>query len=95
MRTTMILLLLSLALPAQAELFRNAYVSFELPPNWACKLEKTEWVCTSKYAKNVKEAIIVLTILVTLFDLILPEKIPPQCDNPPCFSQSERMQDCS
>ena len=61
MRTSMILLLLLIVLPAQAELFRNAYVSFELPPNWSCKLEKTEWVCTSKYAKNVKEAIIVLT----------------------------------
>ena len=52
---------MTIVLPAQAELFRNAYVSFELPPNWTCKLEKTEWVCTSKYAKNVKEAIIVLT----------------------------------
>lgn len=57
----MILLLILFVMPAKAELFRNAYVSFEMPPNWSCKLEKTEWVCTSKYAKNVKEAIIVLT----------------------------------
>jgi hypothetical protein len=45
---------------AQAALFRNAYISFELPPNWDCKLDGTEWVCVSQYAKQAKEAIIIL-----------------------------------
>lgn len=46
---------------AQAELFRNAYISFQLPPNWNCNLEGTEWVCISQYSQKSKEAIIILT----------------------------------
>jgi hypothetical protein len=49
------------SLSSHAELFRSAYVSFELPQNWKCDLEGTEWICTSKFAKETKEAIIVLT----------------------------------
>ncbi len=57
------LLLLFLISPSisQAELFRNAYLSFELPPNWRCRNEVTEWVCISKFSKKSKEAIIILT----------------------------------
>ena len=50
-----------LSLPAEAKLFRNAYVSFELPPNWDCRLEGTEWVCVSKFNEKSREAIIILT----------------------------------
>ena len=32
----------------QAKLFRNAYVQFELPAQWNCNLEGTEWVCSSQ-----------------------------------------------
>lgn len=46
---------------AQAKLFRNSYVSFELPSNWNCHLEGTEWLCISKFAKKAKEAMIILT----------------------------------
>lgn len=46
---------------ANAKLFRNAYVSFELPPNWNCKLEGSEWVCENDFATKTKEAIIILT----------------------------------
>lgn len=46
---------------AHATLFQNAYISFELPPNWKCNLDGTEWVCVSQYAKQAKEAIIILT----------------------------------
>src|SRR5882757_6856334 len=46
---------------ASAKRFRNAYVSFELPPNWNCKLEGAEWVCENDYSKKQKEAIIILT----------------------------------
>ena len=46
---------------AHAKRFRNAYVSFELPPNWDCKLEGSEWVCENNFAGKTKEAIIILT----------------------------------
>lgn len=46
---------------AQAKPFRNAYISFELPPSWNCNLEQTEWVCRSENSKESKEAIIILT----------------------------------
>ncbi|MFN8943857.1 MAG: hypothetical protein ACK5WZ_04440 [Pseudobdellovibrionaceae bacterium] len=46
---------------AHAKLFKNAYISFELPNAWQCKLEQTEWVCRSDDSKESKEAIIILT----------------------------------
>lgn len=46
---------------AHAKRFRNAYVSFELPPNWNCKLEGSEWVCENDFSTKTKEAIIILT----------------------------------
>lgn len=52
---------LLLAIPSQATIFRNAYVSFEMPDNWKCNLEQTEWVCRSEDAQQSKEAIIILT----------------------------------
>lgn len=45
----------------EAKVFRNAYVSFELPDTWKCNLEHTEWVCRSEINKEAKEAIIILT----------------------------------
>ena len=56
-----VVLYLILPIGAQAKIFRNAYVAFELPPNWKCDLEQTEWVCRSENAKEAKEAIIILT----------------------------------
>lgn len=53
---------LLLANPIHAKLFRNAYVSFELPEeNWACILEQTEWICRSTESRSKKEAVIILT----------------------------------
>jgi hypothetical protein len=46
---------------AHAKAFRNAYISFELPPSWNCSLEQTEWVCRSESSKESKEAVIILT----------------------------------
>jgi len=46
---------------AQAKLFRNAYVQFDLPPQWDCQMEGTEWVCSSKNKVDSKESIIILT----------------------------------
>jgi hypothetical protein len=56
-----LVLLLLVCSTAQAKRFRNAYVSFELPPNWNCKLEGSEWVCENDFAGKTKEAIIILT----------------------------------
>lgn len=46
---------------AEAKVFRNAYVAFELPDRWKCVLEHTEWVCRSEQEKESREAIIILT----------------------------------
>lgn len=57
----MALLTILLTSTAHAKVFRNAYISFELPNAWNCSLEQTEWVCRSENAKDAKEAIIILT----------------------------------
>lgn len=44
-----------------SRVFRNAYISFEMPDSWKCSLEQTEWVCRSEQATASKEAIIILT----------------------------------
>lgn len=57
---TLILLLSPHA--ADAKLFKNVYVSFELPDAWDCALEGTEWVCrNNKNPQAAREAIIILT----------------------------------
>jgi hypothetical protein len=50
-----------LSFSAQAKVFRNAYIAFEMPETWKCNLEQTEWVCRSEQSKESKEAIIILT----------------------------------
>ncbi len=50
-----------LSFTAQAKVFRNAYIAFEMPETWKCNLEQTEWVCRSEQSKESKEAIIILT----------------------------------
>jgi hypothetical protein len=54
---------LFLILPALAEakMFRNAYLAFELPEGWNCSLESTEWLCRHQDSKASKEAIIIFT----------------------------------
>ena len=56
-----LLALFLIANAAHAKRFRNAYVSFELPPNWNCKLEGSEWVCENDFSAKTKEAIIILS----------------------------------
>lgn len=46
---------------SQARTFKNAYISFEMPDTWNCKLEQTEWVCRSEDNQESKEAVIILT----------------------------------
>ena len=55
------LALILLTFSAQAKVFRNAYIAFEMPETWKCVLEQTEWVCRSEQSKEAKEAIIILT----------------------------------
>lgn len=55
-------LVLLFSFSANAKLFSNSYVSFELPPSWDCTREGTEWLCVSQFERSTqKEAIIVLT----------------------------------
>lgn len=61
-----LLVLITFSLPSisSAKMFQNSYVSFQLPDNWGCELEGTEWVCVNKFAKKLKEkkdAVIILT----------------------------------
>lgn len=44
-----------------AKLFKNSYISFELPDRWECSTEATEWICRSLVQENSKQAIIILT----------------------------------
>ena len=57
--TSLAVILLSFS--AQAKVFRNAYIAFEMPETWKCNLEQTEWVCRSEQNKESKEYIIILT----------------------------------
>lgn len=66
MRFFLIFINLTLSLPylTQAKVFRNAYLSFELPSGWECSLEATEWICRNQDDKDPrasKEAIIIFT----------------------------------
>lgn len=56
-----VLVLCLLSSFSQAKSWRNAYVAFELPDSWACKLESTEWNCHSEDGRKAKEAVIILT----------------------------------
>jgi hypothetical protein len=56
-----VLLILFVAFSAEAKIFRNAYVQFELPDQWNCNMEGTEWVCSSQNKTDAKESIIILT----------------------------------
>lgn len=46
---------------AHGKMFSNSYVSFQLPDNWSCKVNGTEWVCRSANNEQAKQAIIVFT----------------------------------
>lgn len=57
----LIIIWLLSAATADAKLFQNSYVSFELPPRWECEVDKTEWICRSDVLSSQREAMIVLT----------------------------------
>ena len=49
------------AFQAQAKLFQNTYVSFEIPESWECKAFGTDWVCHSQLKGKNVEALITST----------------------------------
>lgn len=55
---------LFVTLPVQAKKFTSQFCEFELPPNWECSLEGSEWVCQSLDKARKKEAIIILAAKV-------------------------------
>ncbi len=52
------------ALSAEAKIFQNSYVSFEVPDNWTCLQEGVAWTCTPTSVVEAKEAVIVLAAKV-------------------------------
>ena len=46
---------------AQAKLFQNSYISFEIPETWNCKAFGSDWVCHSKLQNKQVEALITST----------------------------------
>ena len=53
-----------IAAPAASRSFQSSYVEFELPDEWACALEGTEWVCTDEREGRRSTAIVILTAKV-------------------------------
>ena len=45
---------------AEAKLFANNFIEFQLPEKWECKLDGSEWVCQSTDEQKKRDAIIVL-----------------------------------
>ncbi len=62
MKLKLLVLSLSLVMAGQAfaKRFASKYCEFELPPQWECALEGSEYVCQSENADRKKEAIIIL-----------------------------------
>lgn len=52
-------LALSLASTASAAVFKNSFISFELPKRWSCLEEDQVFVCQEKRAESGQEAILV------------------------------------
>lgn len=45
---------------AQAKIFKNAYISFEMPDSWDCKAQTPQWTCRSTDPTEAREAVIIL-----------------------------------
>jgi len=62
MRLLLSLYLLSFfVISAEAKLFQNSYLSFEIPGAWECKSFGTDWVCHGTYQEKKIEALITST----------------------------------
>ena len=56
-----LLFFLAAFFPAQAKVFQNSYVSFDIAETWECKALGTDWVCHSKFQEKKVEALITTT----------------------------------
>lgn len=56
----LVLVLANLSSTAQAKIFKNAYISFEMPDSWDCKAQTPQWTCRSTDPIESREAAIVL-----------------------------------
>lgn len=45
---------------AEAKIFSNQFIEFQLPEKWKCQLDGSEWVCQSTDEQKKRDAIIVL-----------------------------------
>ena len=52
--------MLLLGSTAQAKLFTNKFIEFQLPDKWECNLDASDWVCQSTDEQKKRDAIIVL-----------------------------------
>lgn len=57
---TLFLALIIFPYHAEAKIFANQFIEFELPGKWNCQLDGTEWVCQSEDEQKKRDAIIVL-----------------------------------
>jgi hypothetical protein len=55
-----VIFVLALGGPAQAKSFANTYVSFDIPDDWQCRLEETEFVCKPPAGPDGKYSMIVI-----------------------------------
>lgn len=46
--------------PASAKQFENSYIAFDMPDDWTCALEDTEWVCNPPADPNGKFPMMVI-----------------------------------
>ncbi len=61
--TLSILLSVLIAFPqwADAKIFKNNYITFELPDTWGCEQAGNEWICTPLDGVKARDAMIVLS----------------------------------
>jgi hypothetical protein len=83
---------MALGFSAHAAKFANQFVEFELPANWVCLLEGTEWVCQNQQdpAKR-KEAIIILAAKIQ-GDQDTLDQYQAYLKNPKTYSNSQGKQ---
>lgn len=55
------ILFLVVSSTADARVFQNSYVKFELPDSWACHQEAAAWVCAPTNTAEAREALIIST----------------------------------
>lgn len=58
--TALLAIFLQQTTTADAKLFSNQFIEFQLPEKWKCQLDGSEWVCQSTDEQKKRDAIIVL-----------------------------------